>query len=203
MDINFVIKCKSLVSLYGVTSTKRTWVTVGSINKKGEDVIRQMWLAENTPPLPQNDEIWLWFNPVPELFYKSSNWKSGAVTWEQIDTYELLFNEDDGSGTGASVTSILEVLQTNPNLLDTAVQQALASLTQSALTSIQSLNELREIPTTGLPDKAIRFVEDENELYAYDAQSSATQDIPYIIVPNSATGRWNRVNQKILDGGTF
>jgi hypothetical protein len=203
MDVAIIHRYKQLASSYGVTSTNRVDVLVWAVNKKGIEVLRKMWMTPNVPPFPQNEEIWLWFNPVTSVFYKSSNWKPGTVTWETVDEYDLLFNEEDLTSTsGNTSANILEVLQTNPNLLDSAVQVAIANMTNT-LTQIQSLSDLRAISTTSLHDKSLRYVENENEFYAYDLQSSASEDAPYIIVPNSGAGRWNRVDQKIVDGGQF
>lgn len=62
---------------------------------------------------------------------------------------------------------------------------------------VADLAGLRKLSTTGIIDKTIVYVEDEETLYAYDRQSSVAESVPNIIAPNTGGGRWF-----VIKGGT-
>jgi len=66
---------------------------------------------------------------------------------------------------------------------------------------VQTINDLRVLDVSVLPDKHLRLVEDARKIFAYDVQSTAAPDNVYVAQPIVGPGRWHAANPQIIDGG--
>ena len=63
------------------------------------------------------------------------------------------------------------------------------------LEPVQDITELKALDISGVADKSQLLVEDENIIYRWDAESVLAENLPYIVIPDSApaSGRWFRL----------
>ncbi len=77
-----------------------------------------------------------------------------------------------------------------------------ATSSGSEALAVQNIAGLVALNNTGLSDKTVVFVEDENTFFNLDIQSNQTIDNTNIVRTFNNIGRWLRTNQ-FIDGGSF
>jgi len=69
--------------------------------------------------------------------------------------------------------------------------------------AVANITALKVITASSRFDKNVIFVENTTTLYSFDAESSASGDDHFVIVPDIGTGRWLRVTEKFNTQSLF
>ncbi len=195
----FKVSALRMARMEGLTQTNPvTRLLLGPTKEGFAATRRNLTVSYAQPALPPGNETFLWLNPATLEINKSTNWfRPATPTFKPVASYADMFFDSldvasqipDDIATQAYVNQILGQLQSQGAI---PVQHV----------PVQNLTELRAVDVTAVPDKQVIFVEDENQIYAYDFQSSAVEDA-YTVSPASGVGRWVLTGPAKLDGGSF
>lgn len=146
-------------------------------------------------PLDINPDGTYFFNvdPMSVNFKKMFRYVDGAAM--SYDNWDDYFS-DQAAIAGTVMTPEVRAY------LDTKIQEIQQQL--SATDSIAPVSTLSQLhSTTNLVDQRLMFVEQNNAIYSYDQQSTAMVDNDFVIASYNGIGRWLKVDQQIVNGGTF
>ena len=129
------------------------------------------------PPFP-TDEIQVWLNPINTTFNISD---MASQSWMHIYSQLDMWSVSPPAYTSASHSTLKAAVQTR--------------------------SEIAGIDVANIGDASLIYVENDNAIWAYDAQSTEAASAT-VVVPNTGVGRWRVVTSSSgvlgnLDGGSF
>lgn len=144
--------------------------------------VRSCTVAYIQPPVPKfGREIWV--DVQNKWLFLSDPVED---TWSMVHEYFELFSSHGITRGGSGGSNTPGTIMINP---------------------VPTLTDLRAVDTTDMADKVTIYVEGENAIYAFDAESTAPVSAS-VIKPDVGPGRWNLVTASFnadlnLDGGVY
>lgn len=203
-EINKKIRLNALYDIAKDRVTPTSWSFVNVYNGETQYKVVASFVE---PTVKVDGGYWFDMNPASITFKRLFKYDGGVgVEYPNIDDY---FTSNTNSGGGSSSPTLTPAQITA--YVNTTVANSVTGAVTTAVNNAVITNSVAPLSGTAdlisLPspvDKTLKYIESNNSIYAYDAQSTVAADGNNIIVPSSGVGRWIKTNNlDLINGGTF